>query len=607
MIKFKANEHYLLVENVKYILLLLIFLLLGNIAFSQTEEDSAKISIAKKALVKGIDLISRDPSDSVGNEQSSERFEEYSGKIIRNIYVENAGFENSIYGSQREIIRKIGLFANKLHHDTREKTIRQHLFIKPGDVVNPYEIGDNERYIRQLDFILESRIVATPIEGTDFVDLTIVTRDVFSIGADLGGSIPMAPRISVFDANLDGRGQGIKVDVLIDGDRNPKVGYGVTFKKSSLWGSLTNLELAYSQLNTGARKGAETEYAYYMLLERPLVSPYSRMAGGMELSQNWSQNVYSKPDSVYLDYKYNVYDVWIGYNFGVKKDIRNRMREFLAVRFYDGSFIDSPDQEEYNRPNLYRSQVGILAEYTIYKKNYFKTRYVYGFGRTEDQPYGYSFAVTAGYVEWVNKKRPYAAAKMNYSKVNESGSFYEANLNLGSYFENGGTEDMVLQTDIKYFTPAFSLNRFKIRGESYVGITSLFNQRLNDFLDINSNYVSGLRVNYLQANRRYSTKIGGILFTPWSIFGFRLAPFADLEIASLICSVCLDKNLTYYGISSGIRTRNENLIFGTMEIKFTYIPQDEFGDSKFRIKFRQNLRINDKKVFVKAPDIIRYN
>jgi hypothetical protein len=585
----------------------MIIFLLGSVAISQNTQDSSKISIAKKALTKGINLISRDPSDSVGNEESSERFEEFTGKIIRNIYVENAGFESSIYGSQREIIRKFGLFVNKLHHNTREKTIRQHLFIKSGDPLNPYEIGDNERYLRQLDFILESRIVATSIEGTNFVDLTIVTRDVFSIGADLGGSIPSAPRFSVFDANLDGGGQQLRVDLLIDGDRTPKVGYGVSFRKSSLWGSLANLELAYSQLNTGLGMGEETEYAYYMLLERPLVSPYSRLAGGLELSQNWSQNVYSKPDSAFLDYKYNVFDFWMGYNFGVKKDIQNRMREFLAVRFYDGSFIDSPDQEEYNRPNLYRSQSGVLAEYTIYKKNYFKTRYVYGFGRTEDQPYGYSFAVTAGYIEWASKKRPYLAAKANYSKVNESGSFYEGNFNLGSFFESGNAEDIVIQSDINYFTPALSLNRFKLRGESYFSYTAVFNQKLNDFLDINSNYVSGLRVNYLQANRRYSTKIGGSLYTPWSIFGFRLAPFADFELAGLLCNTCVAKNLTYYGISSGIRTRNENLIFGTMEIKFTYVPKDEIGDPKFRIKFRQNLRISDKKVFVKAPGMIRYN
>ena len=43
-----------------------------------------------------------------------------------------------------------------------------------------------------------------------------------------------------------------------------------------------------------------------ILIDRKLVSPYSRMAGGAQWSKNWSRNVYSRPDSAFLDYSYNL-------------------------------------------------------------------------------------------------------------------------------------------------------------------------------------------------------------------------------------------------------------------------------------------------------------
>lgn len=586
----------------------IVFLLFcGNIILAQTDKDSTKTSIAKRAFEEGLNLITRTHSDTVKNEKNADRFKEYTGKIIRDIYVESAGFEVSIYGTEKKIVQKIGNIANKLHINTREKTIRQHLFVKPDQPVNPYRLGDNERYLRSQDFILESRIIVTPVDGTDSVDLTVVTRDVFSIGARAGGSFPSAPELQVYDANLDGRGQKLQADLLFDVDRTPKFGFGVLYSKSSLLGTLTDLEIAYSQLNSGIGFGDETEYSTYLKLERPLVSPYSRLAGGLELSHNWSKNVFNRPDSAFLDYRYNVFNIWTGYNLGANKAVQDRRREFIAARYFDGNFVDIPDQEDYIRQNRYSSQKGFLAEFTLYQKNYFKTRYVYGFGRTEDQPYGYSLAISSGYIRSAGANRPYSAIKLNYSNVKGKGGFYSANLNMGGYFNNKKPEDVVIQSDFRYFTPAYSLGRYKLRTGVHLAYSQVFYRRFGDWMEINSTYISGLRVDILDAKQRTSSEAEARLFTPWAIAGFRIAPFASIQTARLYCGSCERKNNRYYGLSAGLRTRNENLIFGTMELKFTYIPSDEFGFSKFVFRFRQNLRILDDREFVRAPSLIRYN
>jgi hypothetical protein len=73
------------------------------------------------------------------------------------------------------------------------------------------------------------------------------------------------------------------------------------------------------------------------------------------------------------------------------------------------------------------------------------------------------------------------------------------------------------------------------------------------------------------------------------------------------CKVCSSDETLYYGLSGGLRTRNENLIFGTMELKVTYIPQNEFGESKVTIGFKQNLRVKNSGSFVRKPTLIIYN
>lgn len=590
----------------------LLFLLLQLISIphglvAQTKSDSSKISVAQKALQEGLNLISRNPNDSVKNERNEDRFQEYSGRIIRNIYIESAGFEVSIYGTEKKIIQRVGNLANNFHTNTRQKTIRQHLFFKANQELNPYKLGDNERYLRSQDFILESRIIVSPVHGTDSVDISVVTRDVFSLGAQLGGSIPTAPKFQFYDANLAGTGQQFKVDLHYDPDRLPKMGFGLHYLKSSILGSLVDLELSYSQLNKGVSFGDENEYSINLALERPLVSPYSRLAGGFLISHNWSKNSFNKPDSSYLDYRYNVLNAWVGYNFGAKKEIQDRRREFLAIRYFDGTFVKTPYQDHFIRQNRYTSERGFLAEFTVYEKNYFKTRYVYGFGRTEDQPYGYAVAITSGYIRSEDSNRPYTGIKLNYSNIKGRGGFYEGNLNLGSYFQNRKPEDALLQANWRYFSPAYSLGRFKLRTGFMLGYSRIFNRKFSDWMEISSNYIPGLKVISLAAKKRNHAEVETRLYTPWAPLGFRLAPFASAQVAALYCTTCEERANRYYGFSAGLRTRNENLIFGTIDLKFTLIPRDELGESKFSIRLRQNLRIRDDNNFVKAPSIIQYN
>ena len=562
-------------------------------------------NLAGRTLLAGIELITTSGGDTIGNESSIRQTKPYEGKIIRRIYIQHIDFEQSIYDTSKQVLRIVTDVADALHGTTRRSIIENHLFIRTGTPLNPYLLADNERYLRDLDFILDSRIVVLPqLVRTDSVDITVITRDVFSLGGDLGGTFPTSPEFTLYDANFLGRGQRLEFSGLIDRDRDPRFGYAVVYRKSSVLGSLTDLELAYSQLNTGVSNGDETEFSYYLRLDRPLVSPYSHMAGGLEVSKNWSRNVYLKPDSLFLDYTYTVFDMWVGYNFGIKAAVEDRYRRFLALRYFDGYFLKQPDQQVYRDLSTYNNSSGYLAEFTFYRQNYYKTRYLYGFGRTEDVPYGGSAALTAGYVRENGVERPYVALKWEDIIANPKGNMYNFHGQIGS-FVRSGFEDAAFTLSASYITRAANVSPgTRVRGWFTVGYSGLYNQKTRLPLEITGQEIMGISADSLLGNRKAFFRVEAVVYTPWQFLGFRFAPFAGANSAWLSCTVCEGHNLLVPGVSAGVRTRNENLIFGTMEFRISYIPETRMTSRQFSFSFTQQLRARGPRGFVNAPSLV---
>jgi hypothetical protein len=597
-------------------------------AGAQVKKDSVeKKSATKKAFQQGVKLISTTPKADVKNDKSVNPYLPYSGKIIRSIRTETVGFEKSIYDSAKKVKKIVADVSNFLHVNTRTKTIKQHLFIRENEPLNPHKLSDNERFLRDKDFILDCRIIPDSIPGTDSVDLVVLTRDVFSIGGSAGGSPPSSVEFSVYDANLSGRGQRLEYFSLLEQDRYPFYGFGLLFNQSSIFGSLANLELQYTQINSGRSVGKENEYAIVTRLNRPLVSPYSRLAGGIEYSRNWSENVYREADSTFLKYEYNIFDTWIGYNIGINRGIHNRNRHFLSIRYADGVYGDTPEQPEYKVQPRYNDQGGIMSEFTFYRQDFYRTQYVFGFGRTEDVPTGISTSVTGGLIRLGgssklvkidntnsieidssgSSERPYGAFKFGYAVANRKGNFYRTTFQTSTFINNGKLEDIILHVNGTYVTRALQVGRSKLRNYISITYSQINNPKTQQYMKIPNSIIPGFSSDSVFAEKRLAMHLESSLYTSFQLFGFRFAPFAAIDAVALDCSLCKSDENIYYGLSGGIRTRNENLIFGTMELKITYIPQNEFGDSKINIGFKQNLRVKNSGSFVRAPSLIRYN
>lgn len=602
-----------------FLLICALVLLGGVAAYAQKTNpaskppDEQKRPITKKISSRVMKLVKQNPGDTIVDQKSESGFRQYQGKTIRKIIVNHLGFERNINDTTKhKIVNTVTRVANSLHTDTKERVIRNNLFFKANRPLDPYKLADNERYLRDLPFILDARIVVKPVRGNrDQVDVIVYTRDVFSIGGSASAKSKTGIEYRVYDANLAGWGQRLEYRSVVDIAREPKFGHQFLYSKNSIQGSLINGTISYTQLNTGVSRGLENEYAIYVKLDRPLVSPYTRWAGGLEFSRNWSENVYNKTDTVFRNYGYFEKDLWIGYNIGIKNKVENRNRHFIALRTYGQSFFKHPEQPEEEMNIVYNNEQFILGSFTFYNQNFYRTKYVYGFGRTEDVPYGTRMSLLVGQTKQINRIRPYMGIEIERSIFHKSGDFMEYAFRVGGYKFESELQDVTVQASANLFSRLMILKGLKIRQSLGANYANILNRNFEPLLRIDNDFgIERFKSDSAIGTQRLGVSFETVVFIKPTLLGFHFAPFVFADMAMVAPQhTVLARQKPYFGLGGGVRTRNENLIFGTVELRMYYFPRIPPVEdiSKFRITLSSNLRVKYSSSFVKAPTLIRYN
>ena len=565
-----------------------------------------KDSKISKQIMKSI--TRSNTSDPTAAVKSEEAFMPYEGKIIREILIRHISFQRTVYDTTKSIRNTVTKLGDKLHTTSKDWVIRDNLFIRENKPLNPFKLADNERHLRDLNFLLDAKFYVIPLrDAPDSVDLVVLTRDVFSLGGTVSPS-PSRTRFRLYEANFAGQGQRLELNGVYDADRQPDFIYEFLYRKNSIGGTFIDATVGYTQLNTGSSYGEEDEKAYYVRLDRPLVSPYTRYAGGIELSRNWSENFFGKNDTLFLNYRYTVNDFWIGYNIGANSN-NDRSRHFIAIRAFDQHFSRVPVQLSEQQKPLYNDQAYVLAAGTFFKQDFYTTRYIYGFGRTEDLPYGHRVSVMSGWTRHSGVVRPYVGLDAEKSFVTRTGEFYTAALRAGGFTNHGGVEDGVVLLSGSLISRLIPRGEFLFRTSITADYTRVFRQRTIMPLDINNDFgLQYFRADSLWGTKRFHIQTETIAFSPWQLLGFRFAPFAFGEMAMISGnerSIFYDK--PYFGFGGGVRTRNENLIFGTIELRLVYYPRTTENISSFNLRLTSNLRIKYSAGFVRAPSFVRYN
>ena len=549
------------------------------------------------------------------NTKSESPFKPYEGKIIRNIYIRGYGFEQTFTDTSKRLQYFGTNLLNHLHRKTRDWVIRDALFIKEGTPVNAYKLADNERLIRSQNFIQDARILVTPVpDNGDSVDLVVVVKDLFSIGGALGslGYPPFSIQGNISEANFLGMGQRVQLGANVQQARDPVFGPQFLYSKSNISHSFVTATASYTQINSNVYNGTPNETAWFVQLDRPLYAPYAHLAGGLRIGDFEDFNVYHQADSLFFKYHYHTHDGWIGWNLGSDRFLSNtavRDRKFIAVRYFRNDFDSVPKQVGNTFNFRFNDREAALTSFTFFRQDFYKTNYVYGFGTTEDLPVGYNVAFTSGWYRQLYLDRLYAGVDANEFVVSKRGAFAQLFLRSGVFMYRGKAQDASILIGVSYYSPLFVWPNLKVRQYVNFSFTRQINRVGIDPLTINN--VFGLRYftgDSTNGTQRITIHSETTFYLNYKFLGFKFAPFAFGDLSFLTPeSGALLKSGLYHGVGAGVRTRNENLVFNTIELRAVYFPRKTMQNNSFKIMVNTGIQFRYNSTYVRQPDVVFLN
>ena len=604
-----------------YIFLLTgVILLLQLCAFSQQPVNTSDtFFLAKKKGLLGRfgKIISSNNSPEITPQKLVNNFADFKGKTIRFIEVIGLGFECNIYDSC-DIKDNFGIrVAKRFHKNTREPIIYRNLFFKEGQKLSPYLLADNERYLRELVFLQDARILVDNVEGSkDSVDVIVLTKDVFSMGGKVVIDSKEKGRLEWKEENFNGSGSRVMLSGFYDKQRSPQTGYGAEVVQRNIGGSFIDLTAGFRNYKQAFSSGRSEEMNIYAGIEKPLVTPYIPSTGALQASYSKTTNAYVA-DSLYRsDFRYEFYNIdgWLGYSLDSRRYLyankEIKLHRFVALRVFNQRFISLPSKIKSNYDYRYTNFTGTLASLNIFKQTFYKTNFIYGFGRSEDIPEGFSVAFTAGFINKANIRRPYTGIDAELTSFKRKGFHSNFTFRAGGYYYKSRFEDVDLLFQVEHFTRLRKLApTWFLRSFITTGITAQANPVLNAPLFLNSIYgLDYFQNGNIRADLRATVKGESVFYNTKKLLGFRFAPFvfADLSLVKPL-KTGLEKTELYSALGGGIRTRNENLIFGTIELKGYYFPRTIDAMKNWKVELSSNIRFKYKTGFIKRPDFIIAN
>jgi hypothetical protein len=351
----------------------------------------------------------------------------------------------------------------------------------------------------------------------------------------------------------------------------------------------------------------------YLTLSRPLISPYSRVAGAFTISHNEAYNLYSLPDSIVYKYRYNLLDAWVGYNLGIKlltaTNNTIRDRRFLAVRFFDRAFIQPPYQIERQYNPIYNSAMAGLAQITFFRQDYYRSQYIYGFGFTEDLPYGYNIAATIGWHKQLDLQRPYAGINATQYIATQKGAFIKLYLRAGGFLSDGRVQDGGFLVGATAYGRLFRLQQTKVRQYVNASYTHLYNRVTTEPLRINNEFgPRGFLSDSAFGSQRLSLQLETVFYIRFKLWGFQFAPFPYVDFTGVTPqNAPFSKSNLYTSLGGGIRARNENLVFETIEARAYFFPVAPNNMRGFKVVVNANLRYRYANNYITAPELLKLN
>jgi len=543
--------------------------------------------------------------DVIQTQNSEDRFRPYEGKMINSIRIKvlppfGISLQDTVFDEER--LDWLRLTANSIHQTSADRVIRNQLTVRPGMLVEPFELVENELLLKELANIEDAMILLEEIPGYPaMVNLWVICKDEFSWTGEVWTNFLNAYNLGVESKNLFRLGHSLRYESRYRGRKDQKWGNIVEYEITNLGGTRVNLYGGYQ--NTCEQDMLKIS------LEKLFETAHAKWAGGMSYSRVYSSRTLvdrdiEKPVELF---NYHLPDAWLGRSFYLGEKYSFTRNLFLTARYYGTRFVRRPEVTS-DSNHYYYDRDAVIGALTFLKLKYYKANLIYDFGRTEDIPSGLSATLLFGYEKNEFNKFGYLGTAWYYSWFNQrTNRFYAFDVAVGSYLNGAYFESGVLKLGASYISPLYQLTRHRVRFYGNVDYVKGLERNPGDYLYFRDEHIKGFDPDTLKGTQRLSASLSTTLFLPSIKRGFRTSVSGFVDAGALVeDNKSIFRAQTYWGIGFSLNLRNDNLMFKNINLRFTFYPKVPPGFHYFDVDISSSRESGFYDYRVHKPEPIRY-
>jgi hypothetical protein len=502
-------------------------------------------------------LVSEDDRwmESLDQETSLEKevayFSAFEGQTIRSVQV----YRINVFGAGLAPTDPRAL-ANSLHVLTRENKIWRNILFREGETVSPMIFARNEHLLRSLGYLSEVAILLQENDDGTGVDVNIIVQDSWSIGVAIR-SAPLDHRyIDLYDSNILGSGNRLDLRTYVAYKGEIYGGNMLEYRATNLWGSFFQLDAI------GGWGYQERELG--VTLDKKYILPTDFIAGGTIEDRKFFEWE-TLADTLPLIHRRN-FDVWAGKSWAFPLVLGSF---YVGGRYRDVTYFERPAVgPQFN--TYYHSGRMLLFNTGVYRETYYRGNMIYGYGRTENIPYGHRFELTAG-KHWSEFGEKWYTAFDAAVGLQSRIGYLRGGFSLNSFWdERGKPVQGALELEFDGFSNLWRVGRNYLRQFTNISYTQGYNRFRGEGEQLTfrgDESPRGMSNYHQRAGTRLLMKNETAVFTPIYFYGFRFVFFGFADVGWIGNRAMPFKNDFYSTLGIGVRIKNERLIFKTIQLR----------------------------------------
>ena len=569
----------------KRLIISIIFIMLSvNILYCQEDINDTIVKIRKNNIFRKLaGYIYTDRNSYIDSiDFYFELLNKNRGKTIASIQIQPLEvFGPTFSDTLRQPQTKIAKLGNTLQTKTNPKIIMRNIIINVGDTVDMDAILENERVIRSLPYIQDVRFVVLPCENdTNMVNINVITKDVFSFGAGVNiGSLDHG-ELKLYNHNIWGIGHQVSATVVGHTEKEPFIGWEASYAVRHIGVHKVNMKSDY--YNTFRRKG------FIVNLEKEFLYMNTKWGGGTTVTHLDRTNYLVGYDNIISDtiLNYSIYDFWSGYGFLLNKNKPYSPQFVLSARFCDFNFEEpyssQPVKSYYSDSKLF------LGSISISRRDYSRDKLIYSYGITEDIPKGFLHEYVFGYEKNKYVDNWYSHLYFSSGNLlhNNHGGYLFGSFGIGGFFNKDHISRGQIEYKNSYISRLHQLGTLRYRQFIQLHYVRGFNRYDEEFLYLRDDGgVRGLNSNLVRGKQKIALNTESVFFQDPEFFGFKLAFFNFIDMGLIGDQKSIFPRSFYSGFGLGIRLRNENLVFNTLQLRLSFYPKVPSDVGRYGLSF----------------------